>query len=264
MMVYFDTVFPFFLPRWLSLGTALQRLLENWQPLTEFFKAQASTGTTKVAKVGKKRELSPSASTRNPKKLRTCDDTKVKGNTTSEMPTTSSSSGKTAQIKPASSRKGGTPCTQTKTTTTSSTSGRTAKIKPASSTKGEATQTSTPSASSKNVHQSSNSGQTNTTSSAAHRQCDLSNNVFSQQELSKKHSQTPKLHGGKIKANKGQLSASSSSSKKAKEPLKKNKPTLVYEQLIDPNCKLEALFLKACLPIFEETNEVGNTLYFFI
>eukprot|EP00057_Strongylocentrotus_purpuratus_P020804 XP_011675278.1 PREDICTED: uncharacterized protein LOC105443617 [Strongylocentrotus purpuratus] len=82
--------------RWLSLGTALQRLLENWQPLTEFFKAQASTGTTKVAKVGKKRELSPSASTRNPKKLRTCDDTKVKGNTTSEMPTTSSSSSKTA------------------------------------------------------------------------------------------------------------------------------------------------------------------------
>lgn len=210
MIVYFDTVFPFFLPRWLSLGTALQRLLENWQPLTEFFKAQASTGTTKVAKVGKKRELSPSASTRNPKKLRTCDDTKVKGNTTSEMPTTSSSSSKTAQIKPASSREGGTPCTQTKTTTTSSTSGRTAQIKPASSTKGEATQTSTPSASSKNVHQSSNSGQTNTTSSAAHRQCDLSNNVFSQQELSKKHSQTPKLHGGKIKANKGQSSASSS------------------------------------------------------
>ncbi|XP_030832549.1 uncharacterized protein DDB_G0271670-like isoform X2 [Strongylocentrotus purpuratus] len=275
--------------RWLSLGTALQRLLENWQPLTEFFKAQASTGTTKVAKVGKKRELSPSASTRNPKKLRTCDDTKVKGNTTSEMPTTSSSSSKTAQIKPASSRKGGTPCTQTKTTTTSSTSGRTAQIKPASfrkggtpctqtkttttsstsgrtaqikpasSTKGEATQTSTPSASSKNVHQGSNSGQTNTTSSAAHRQCDLSKYFFSQQELSKKHSQTPKLHGGKVKANKGQSSASSSSSKKAKEPLKKNKPTLVYEQLIDPNCKLEALFLKACLPIFEETNEIFTT-----
>lgn len=146
---------------WLSLGTALQRLLENWQPLTEFFKAQASA--TNVAKVSKKRELSPSASPRNPKKLRTCGDTKVKDNTTSGMPTTSSSSsktgqikamststmGKTAQIKPASSTKG--EATQIKTSTTSSTSGRTAQIKPASSKKGGTTQTktSTPIASSK-------------------------------------------------------------------------------------------------------------------
>ena len=72
--------------RWLSLGLALQRLLENWQPLTEFFKSEAST--TKPAKVSKKSEVSPSASTRNPKKkLKTSDERKVKANTTPETPT---------------------------------------------------------------------------------------------------------------------------------------------------------------------------------
>ncbi|XP_041458764.1 uncharacterized protein LOC121410616 [Lytechinus variegatus] len=117
--------------------------------------------------------------------------------------------------------------------------------------------TSTTCTGSKPLHHGSTSGKTDpcsSTLSATHRELDISRYFFSQQKLSKKH----KLTDNVVKVNLPRERTAKNVPKKAQVATRKSKVVLVYEQLVDPNCKLEALFLKSVLPIFEETNEIHH------
>ena len=270
--------------RWLSLGKAVNRLLEFWDPLLEFFKDESD-----AQQKGGKRKVSPNSSLPVAKKSKVSSSSgcnmntamKRKGppnsnppaakktkhfpsssgssvlNTTRNVPPNSNPAGKKGKVIPSTSGSSvlNTGTAMKRKVPPNSTPPAAKKEKVTPSISGNTVNTekskrpiaSTSSSSTSVVPASAANPEQKKKSST--KEFDINKYFFNQQELSRK----------KTAVRKSGKTTSTCKVSTPPEPTEQNvhKFTLIYQRLNDPNCRLYALFLKSSLPIFDHSNEVG-------
>eukprot|EP00057_Strongylocentrotus_purpuratus_P009553 XP_011664027.1 PREDICTED: uncharacterized protein LOC105438204 isoform X1 [Strongylocentrotus purpuratus] len=203
----------------------------------------ASTSTSKSTAASTSTSKSTAASTSTSKS--TAASTSTSKSTAASTSTSKSTAASTSTC--TSKSTAASTSTSKSTAASTSTSKRTAAS--TSTSKSTAASTSTSKRTAASTSTSKSTAASTSTSKSTTTQFDITQYLFRQQELAEKHSKS------KTSTN---VSSDTSVKTSSQNDSLQGKAARIFQQLNDPNCKLQALFLQACLPAFDGANTMYN------
>ncbi|XP_011664027.2 uncharacterized protein LOC105438204 [Strongylocentrotus purpuratus] len=201
----------------------------------------ASTSTSKSTAASTSTSKSTAASTSTSKS--TAASTSTSKRTAASTSTSKSTAASTSTSKSTAASTSTSKSTAASTSTSKSTAAST------STSKSTAASTSTSKSTAASTSTSKSTAASTSTSKRTTTQFDITQYLFRQQELAEKHSKS------KTSTN---VSSDTSVKTSSQNDSLQGKAARIFQQLNDPNCKLQALFLQACLPAFDGANTMYN------
>ncbi|XP_030841581.1 uncharacterized protein LOC115924065 [Strongylocentrotus purpuratus] len=201
----------------------------------------ASTSTSKSTAASTSTSKSTAASTSTSKS--TAASTSTSKSTAASTSTSKSTAASTSTSKSTAASTSTSKSTAASTSTSKSTAAST------STSKSTAASTSTSKSTAASTSTSKSTAASTSTSKRTTTQFDITQYLFRQQELAEKHSKS------KTSTN---VSSDTSVKTSSQNDSLQGKAARIFQQLNDPNCKLQALFLQACLPAFDGANTMYN------